>query len=113
MYEFATLVMLLKSDGKTIDIYLGTVCKKTDDTFVPQKQITALVRNFEANFPGSEVQEVADSNERMRIVQSIFEKNLCVAAKAVKIIKCLTVVKVIVAVFAFGLVIKNTICAVR
>lgn len=40
-------------------------------------------------------------------------KNLCVAAKAVKIIKCLTVVKVIVAVFAFGLVIKNTICAVN
>ena len=36
-------------------------------------------------------------------------KNLCVAAKAVKIIKCLTVLKVIVAVFALGLVIKNTI----
>ena len=80
MYESATLVMLLKSDGKNIDVYLGTVCKKTDDTFVPQKQITALVRNFEANFPGSEVKEVDDSNERMRIVQSIFEKNLCVAA---------------------------------
>lgn len=80
MYESATLVMLLKSDGKNIDVYLGTVCKKTDDSFVPQKQITALVGNFKANFPGSEIQEVADSNKRMNIVQSIFEKNLCVAA---------------------------------
>lgn len=39
-------------------------------------------------------------------------KNLCVAAKAVKIIKILTVMKFIVAVFAFGLVIKNTVCAI-
>ena len=80
MYESATLVMLLKSDGVNIDIYLGTVCKKTNDSFVPQKQITALIRNFEANFPGSKVEEVSDSQERMRIVQSIFEKNLCVSA---------------------------------
>lgn len=40
-------------------------------------------------------------------------KNLCVAAKAVKIIKILTVLKFIIAVFAFGIVIKNTVCAVR
>jgi len=40
-------------------------------------------------------------------------KNFYVAAKAVKIIKILTVMKFIVAVFAFGLVIKNTICAVN
>ena len=80
MYESATLVMLLKSDGKNIDVYLGTVCKKTDDSFVPQKQISALVRNFEANFPGSEVKEIGDSKERMEIVQNIFEKKLCVAA---------------------------------
>lgn len=40
-------------------------------------------------------------------------RNLCIAAKAVKIIKILTVIKCIVAVFAFGLVIKNTVCAVR
>lgn len=40
-------------------------------------------------------------------------RNLCVAAKAVKIIKFLTVLKFIVAVFAFGLVIKNTVCAVN
>ena len=80
MYESATLVMLLKSDGVNIDVYLGTVCKKTDDSFAPQKQITALIRNFEANFPGSKVEEVSDSQERMRIVQSIFEKNLCVSA---------------------------------
>ena len=80
MYESATLAMLLKSNGKSIDIYLGTVCKKTDDLFVPQKQITALVRNFEANFPGSKLEVVDDSNERMEIVQSIFENNLCVSA---------------------------------
>lgn len=80
MYESASLVMLLKSDGKNIDVYLGTVCKKNDDSFVPQKQITALVRNFEANFPGSEIKEITDSNERMKIVQSIFEKNLCVSS---------------------------------
>lgn len=54
------------------------------------------------------------SEERIRrCCFMLMVKNLCVAAKAVKIIKCLTVVKVIVAVFAFGLVIKNTICAVR
>lgn len=80
MYESATLVMLLKSNGKNIDVYLGTVCKKSDDSFVPHKQITALIKNFEANFPGSEVDEVADANERMKIVQGIFEKELCVAS---------------------------------
>lgn len=80
MYESATLVMLLKSDGKNIDVYLGTVCKKTDDSFVPDKQITALVRNFKANFPGSEIKKIEDATERMKIVQSIFEKNLCVSA---------------------------------
>lgn len=80
MYESASLVMILKSDGKNIDVYMGTVCKKTDDSFVPQKQITALIRNFEANFPGSEIKEITDSNERIKIVQSIFEKNLCVSA---------------------------------
>ena len=54
------------------------------------------------------------SEERIRrCCFMLMVKNLCVAAKAVKIIKCLTVLKVIVAVFAFGLVIKNTICAVR
>lgn len=80
MYESATLVMLLKSDGNNIEVYLGTVCKKTDDLFVPQKQITALIRNFEANFPGSKVEEISDVQKRMDIVQSIFEKNLCVSA---------------------------------
>lgn len=39
-------------------------------------------------------------------------KNLCVASKAVKIIKMLTVAKCIIAVFAFGLIVKNTVCAI-
>lgn len=39
-------------------------------------------------------------------------KNLCVAAKAVKIIKFLAVIKVIVAIFAFGLIVKNTLCSI-
>ncbi len=39
-------------------------------------------------------------------------KNLCVAVKAVKIIKFLAVIKVIVAVFAFILIAKNTLCAI-
>lgn len=80
MYESASLVMLLKSDGKNIDVYLGTVCKKTDDSFAPQKQITALIKNFESNFPGSELKEITDFEDRISIVQSIFEKNLCVSA---------------------------------
>lgn len=46
------------------------------------------------------------------VVFLLIVRNLCVAAKAVKIIKILTVMKFIVAIFAFGLVIKNTICAV-
>ena len=40
-------------------------------------------------------------------------KNLCVASKAVKIIKILTAVKCIVAVFAVALVVKNTVCAIN
>ena len=39
-------------------------------------------------------------------------KNLCVAAKAAKVIKFLTVIKVIVAVFAFIMIAKNTLCAI-
>ena len=39
-------------------------------------------------------------------------KNLCVASKAVKIIKILTAVKCIVAFFAVALVVKNTVCAI-
>ena len=40
-------------------------------------------------------------------------KNLCVAAKAVKIIKFLAVIKVIVAVFAFIMIVKNTVCSIN
>ena len=40
-------------------------------------------------------------------------KNLCVAAKTVKIIKILAVMKVVVAIFALGLIIKNTVCAIN
>ncbi len=40
-------------------------------------------------------------------------KNLCVAAKAVKVIKFLAVIKAIVAVFAFILIAKNTLCAIN
>lgn len=80
MYESATIVMLLKSDGSNIDVYLGTVCKKTDDSFVPKKQITALIKNFEANFPGSKIEEIEDLSSRMSIVQSIFQNNVCVSA---------------------------------
>ena len=40
-------------------------------------------------------------------------KTLCVAAKAVKIIKFLAVIKVIVAVFAFIMIVKNTVCSIN
>ncbi len=40
-------------------------------------------------------------------------KNLCVASKAVKAIKLLNAVKIIVALFAFLLIVKNTVCAVN
>lgn len=80
LYEDATVVMLLKSDGIGIEVYLGTVCKKTNDPFVPQKQISALVSNMEANFPGSKLEEILDSDKRIQIVQSIFEKNVCISA---------------------------------
>lgn len=79
LYEGATIVMLLKSDGNQIEVYLGTVCKKSDDPFVPQKQIMALKANLEANFPGSKLDEISDVAERMNIVQSIFTNNLCVS----------------------------------
>lgn len=79
LYEGATIVMLLKSDGDGVEVYLGTVCKKSDDPFVPQKQINALKANFEANFPGSKLDEVSEVSERMQIVQSIFSNNLCVS----------------------------------
>ena len=79
LYEGATIVMLLKSDGNQIEVYFGTVCKKSEDPFVPQKQIMALKANFEANFPGSKLDEISDVSERMSIVQSIFSNNLCVS----------------------------------
>lgn len=80
LYEGATIVMLLKSDGEQIDVYFGTVCKKSDDSFVPQKQIMALKDNFEANFPGSKLEEIEDLSKRVEIIQSIFEKNVCVSS---------------------------------
>lgn len=80
LYESATVVMLLKSDGNNIEVYLGTVCKKTDDSFVPEKQISALKNNLEANFPGSKVEKIDSIEQRINIVQSIFEKELCVSA---------------------------------
>lgn len=39
-------------------------------------------------------------------------KSLCIASKTVKIIKVLTVIKFIVALFAFGLIIRNILCAI-
>ena len=80
LYEGATLVTLLKSDGDQIEIYLGTVCKKSEDPFVPEKQISALKANLEANFPGSKLAKIDEVSDRMHIVQSIFENNVCVSA---------------------------------
>lgn len=80
LYESATIVLLLKSDGENIEVYLGTVCKKSNDLFVPEKQISALKNNLEANFPGSKVEKIDSTEQRMDIVQSIFEKELCVSA---------------------------------
>jgi hypothetical protein len=80
LYEGATIVMLLKSDGEQIEVYLGTICKKSDDPFVPQKQIMALKANLEANFPGSKLEEIKDVSKRVEIIQSIFEKNVCVSS---------------------------------
>lgn len=79
LLEGATIVMLLKSDGAQIEVYFGTVCKKSDDAFAPQKQIDALRANFEANFPGSKLDEVSDVSKKMNIVQSIFSNTLCVS----------------------------------
>lgn len=80
LYEKASLLMLIKSDGKNADIYLGTVCKKSDDSFVPQKQIEAFRDNLLANFPGSEAVLIDKVDEKVQIIQSIFEKKLCVAS---------------------------------
>jgi len=79
LFEGATIVMLIKSDGIKIEVYLGTVCKESDDIFVPEKQIKALKANMEANFPGSMLEEIPDVAERMNIVQEIFSNNLCVS----------------------------------
>lgn len=80
LYESASLVMLIKSNGSKMEVYFGTVCKKSDDPFVPQKQIQALKANFIANFPGTNIIEVENVNERVNIVQEIFEKKVCVAS---------------------------------
>lgn len=81
LYESATLAMILKSDENGIDIYLGTIAKRTDDIYAPGKQIKALIENFEANFPGSKLEKIDSREERKGIVQGIFSsrKNLCVA----------------------------------
>lgn len=80
LYEGATLVMLLKSDGSKIEVYYGTVCKKIDDPFVPQYQINTLKSNLEAHFPGSELELVGTKEERMNIVQNIFGNDVCISA---------------------------------
>jgi len=80
LYEKASLVMLIKSDGAKADIYFGTVCKKSDDSYAPQKQIEALQKNMMANFPGTELQEISDIDERIRIVQDIFTEKQNVAS---------------------------------
>jgi DNA helicase HerA-like ATPase len=80
LYELATLIMLIKSDGVKADIYYGTVCKKSDDSFVPQKQIEVLKNNLVANFPGTELSEISNVEERIKIVQSIFKEKQCVAS---------------------------------
>lgn len=80
LYENASLVMLLKSDGTRTDIYYGTVCKKSEDSFVPQKQIMAFKNNLSANFPGTELCEIDKAEDRIKIVQSIFENAVCVSS---------------------------------
>lgn len=82
LYESATLVMILKSDENGIDIYIGTIAKKTDDMYAPRKQIQALVDNFKANFPGSKLKRINSKEERKGIVQDIFSQrgDLAVAA---------------------------------
>ncbi|BBH26297.1 ATP-binding protein [Intestinibaculum porci] len=80
LYESATLVMILKSNGSQIEVYYGTVCKTTKDNFVPQQQLEALKRNVEANFPGSELEIIDTLEEREEIVQDIFEDDMCISA---------------------------------
>lgn len=38
MYESATLVMLVKSDGANIEVYLGTICKKPTIPLSPKSR---------------------------------------------------------------------------
>ncbi len=80
LYESATLVMLIISDGSNIEIYYGTVCKKSDDSFAPQKQIQALKNNIESHFPGSQLKEVETNEERIRIVQGVFKNKVAIAS---------------------------------
>lgn len=52
------------------------------------------------------------SEEYSEVLYMMILKSLCIASKTVKIIKVLTVIKFIVALFAFGLIIRNTLCAI-
>ena len=52
------------------------------------------------------------SEEYSEVFYMMILKSLCIASKTVKIIKVLTVIKLLVALFAFGLIIRNTLCAI-
>ena len=66
---------------------------------------TCLLNNFKLT--------AKNTSEKPEVFNMLIVKNLCVAAKAVRVIKFLTVIKVIVAVFAFIMIAKNTLCAIN
>ena len=81
-HKNATLLMLIKCKQTKTEIYLGTVCKYSNDDFVPQQQIEAFKKNFEAYFPGSEIESIeidkTDNNKKciQDVIYSIFEKEI-------------------------------------
>lgn len=80
LVESATIVLLLKCNKSRVDFYWGTVNKKCDDDFVLNKQIKALNKNLQACFPGSQFEEISESDECINIVQEIYKNTVNIAS---------------------------------
>lgn len=89
-YDKCSLVMILTSDGKSSDIYLGTICRDLFDnsdcnSILRGKQNATLKSALLGNFPGTEIKEIKiesefDKENNINIINNIFKKAFAVSS---------------------------------
>lgn len=68
-----SLVMIIHSDGNRTDLYLGTRTNSKEHDVNSSKE--ALKKSFEGNFPGSEIENLTNSQIE-KVISSIFTSDL-------------------------------------